>query len=98
MLQKLSQRLRQVPQPIRLLPDFPIADLVSRPFLPVSGTIAIEIQRPPLSVFERAQKRCLDIGLASFALLLLPPLMLTAALLIKLDPPGSVLFRRSRRG
>ena len=62
MLQKLSQHLRVVPQPIRLLPDFPIADLVSRPFLPVSGTIAIEIQRPPLSVLERAQKRCLDSG------------------------------------
>jgi Undecaprenyl-phosphate glucose phosphotransferase len=98
MLQKLSQHLRVVPQPIRLLPDFPIADLVSRPFLPVSGTIAIEIQRPPLSVFERAQKRCLDIGLASFALLLLAPLMLTAAILIKLDSPGSVIFRQSRRG
>ena len=67
MLQRLSQHLRMVPQPIRLLPDFPIADLVSRPFLPVSGTVAIEIQRPPLTVFERVQKRCLDIGLASFA-------------------------------
>ena len=98
MLQKLSQHLRVVPQPIRLLPDFPIADLVSRPFLPVSGTIAIEIQRPPLSVLERAQKRCLDIGVASFALLMLAPLMLTAAILIRLDTPGNVIFRQSRRG
>ncbi|WP_029587055.1 undecaprenyl-phosphate glucose phosphotransferase [Bradyrhizobium sp. URHD0069] len=98
MLQKLSQHLRVVPQPIRLLPDFPIADLVSRPFFPVSGTIAIEIQRPPLSVFERAQKRCLDIGLASFSLLMLAPLMLAASILIKLDTPGSVIFRQSRRG
>jgi Undecaprenyl-phosphate glucose phosphotransferase len=98
MLQQLSQHLRVVPQPIRLLPDFPIADLVSRPFLPVSGTIAIEIQRPPLSVIERFQKRCLDIGLASFALLALAPLMLTAAILIKLDTPGNVIFRQSRRG
>ena len=98
MLQKLSQHLRMVPQPIRLLPDFPIADLVSRPFLPVSGTVAIEIQRPPLTVFERAQKRCLDIGLASFALLMLAPLMITAAILVKLDTPGPVIFRQSRRG
>ena len=98
MLQKLSQHLRMVPQPIRLLPDFAIADLVSRPFLPVSGTVAIEIQRPPLTVFERVQKRCLDIGLASFALLLLAPLILTAALLVKLDTVGPVIFRQSRRG
>jgi Undecaprenyl-phosphate glucose phosphotransferase len=87
-----------VPQPIRLLPDFPIADLVSRPFLPVSGTVVIEIQRPPLTVFERVQKRCLDIGLASFALLMLAPLMITAAILVKLDTPGPVIFRQSRRG
>ncbi|MFB9268829.1 undecaprenyl-phosphate glucose phosphotransferase [Bradyrhizobium erythrophlei] len=98
MLQKLSQHLRVVPQPIRLLPDFPIADLVSRPFLPVSGTVAIEIQRPPLSVFERVQKRCLDIGLASFALLMLAPLIITAAILVKLDSAGPVIFRQSRRG
>jgi putative colanic acid biosysnthesis UDP-glucose lipid carrier transferase len=98
LLQKLSQHLRIVPQPIRLLPDFPIADLVSRPFLPVSGTIAIEIQRPPLSVIERLQKRCLDIGLASFALLLLAPLLSVTAILIKLDTSGPVIFRQSRRG
>lgn len=98
MLQKLSQHLRVVPQPIRLLPDFPIADLVARPFVPVGGTMAIEIQRPPLSIFERAQKRCLDIGLASVALVLLAPLLLVTAVLIKLDSPGNVIFRQSRRG
>ena len=98
MLQKLSQHLRQVPQPIRLLPDFPIADLVSRPFVPVSGTMAIEIQRPPLSVFERAQKRSLDVGLASIALLLLAPLLIITSVLIKLDSAGSIIFRQSRRG
>ena len=98
MLQRLSHHLRMVPQPIRLLPDFPIADLVSRPFLPVSGTVAIEIQRPPLTVFERFQKRCLDVGCASFALLTLAPLIITAAILVKLDTPGPVIFRQSRRG
>jgi Undecaprenyl-phosphate glucose phosphotransferase len=98
MLQKLSQHLRVVPQPIRLLPDFPIADLVARPFVPVGGTMAIEIQRPPLSIFERAQKRCMDIGLASVALLLLAPLLIVTAILVKLDSPGNVIFRQSRRG
>jgi putative colanic acid biosynthesis UDP-glucose lipid carrier transferase len=98
MLQKLSQHLRVVPQPIRLLPDFPLADLVARPFVPVGGTMAIEIQRPPLSIFERAQKRCLDIGLASVALVLLAPLLLLTAVLVKLDSPGTAIFRQSRRG
>lgn len=98
LLRKLGSYLRAVPQPIRLLPDDSIADLVARPFLPVSGTVAIEIQRPPLSIFERLQKRCLDVGVALFALVLLSPLLLTVAVLIKLDSPGAIIFRQSRRG
>lgn len=98
LLRKLGSYLRAVPQPIRLLPDDSIADLVARPFLPVSGTVAIEIQRPPLSIFERLQKRCLDVGVALFALVLLTPLLLTVAVLIKLDSPGAIIFRQSRRG
>lgn len=97
-LHALCQRLRVVPQPVRLLPDFTVADLVSRPFFPVSGTMAIEIQRPPLSLFERAQKRLLDITLASIGLFVLAPLLLSVSLLIRLDSPGGIIFRQSRRG
>lgn len=97
-LQKLGKHLRAVSQPVRLLPDGPIADLVSRPFLPVSGTVAIELQRPPLTVFERLQKRCLDIGLALFGLIVLAPLLLTVCVLIKLDSRGTIIFRQWRRG
>jgi Undecaprenyl-phosphate glucose phosphotransferase len=98
LLQKLGEHLRAVSQPVRLLPDNSVADLVSRPFLPVSGTVAIELQRPPLTVFERLQKRVLDVGVASFALVTLAPLLVTVSILIKLDSPGNVIFRQSRRG
>ena len=77
---------------------FSVADLVSRPFVPVGGTIAIEIQRPPLSILERAQKRCMDVGLASIGLLLLAPLLIAVSVLIKFNSEGSVIFRQSRRG
>ena len=98
LFQRLSQRLRQVPNPVRLLPDFEIADLISRPFIPIGGSMAIEIHRAPLSIGERVLKRGVDIGLASFGLLLLAPLLLITALLIKLDSPGSIIFRQTRRG
>jgi len=98
LLPKLGQHLRAVSQPVRLLPDNSIADLVSRPFLPVSGTVAIELQRPPLTVFERLQKRSLDVGLASFGLIVLAPLLMTISVLIKLDSRGNVIFRQMRRG
>jgi undecaprenyl-phosphate galactose phosphotransferase/putative colanic acid biosynthesis UDP-glucose lipid carrier transferase len=47
---------------------------------------------------EKASKRALDIVGASIALLLLAPMMAAAAIAIKLDSPGPVLFRQRRNG
>ncbi len=84
-----------IPQPGR---DFQIADPGVRPVQPVSETVAVEVQSSSLSVLERLQKRCLDIGCASFALLALAPLIITTAILIKLETPGQIILRQSRRG
>lgn len=43
-------------------------------------------------------KRVLDIGLAASGLLLLSPLLLCIALLIRIETPGPVLFKQSRCG
>jgi exopolysaccharide biosynthesis polyprenyl glycosylphosphotransferase len=43
-------------------------------------------------------KRSVDVAGALLGLLLLSPVMVFVALLIRLDSPGSVLFRQSRRG
>src|SRR4051812_12952189 len=43
-------------------------------------------------------KRVVDVVGASLGLLFLAPVMLTIALLIRLDSPGPVLFRQVRRG
>jgi len=98
MLPVLCQFLRQTPLPIRLLPDPTIANLVSRALVPAGATVAIELQRTPLSVLERAQKRCLDISIAAVALLVLAPFLIGTAILVKLDSPGRVIFRQTRRG
>lgn len=50
-------------------------------------------------IYENTVKRGLDIGLAALALLLLSPLALVCALLIKLEEPGAgVLYRDRRNG
>ena len=84
-----------IPEPSR---DYSIAESGARPFLPVSEAVAIDVQRPSLSARERRQKRCLDIGCASFTLVALAPLIITTAILIKLETPGPVILRQSRRG
>src|SRR5712664_4548893 len=45
-----------------------------------------------------ASKRCLDVVLAGLVLILLLPLILLIAVLIKLDSPGPVLFSQERVG
>ncbi len=59
---------------------------------------SLNITRPPLSLFERLQKRSLDIAGALIGLLLLSPLLLLVALAIKLDSRGPVFFLQQRYG
>ena len=59
---------------------------------------SISLVRRPLTVAEVVMKRCVDIVLATIALILLSPVFLITALLIKLDSPGPVLFFQRRYG
>jgi len=56
------------------------------------------VSRGQLSFTNRAQKRLFDLALAIPAVIFLAPLLLTVAILIKLDSPGPVLFRQQRVG
>jgi len=56
------------------------------------------VGRGPLHLRDRALKRLFDIAVSSGALLLLSPAMLAIAIVIKIESPGSVLFRQLRMG
>jgi len=56
------------------------------------------VSNGPDRVLGLIAKRTLDIALASLALLLLGPVLLVIALVIKLDDRGPVLFRQTRVG
>jgi exopolysaccharide biosynthesis polyprenyl glycosylphosphotransferase len=58
----------------------------------------IQLFREPLSSASRIVKRSFDILVSSAALVLLSPLWLVIALLIKLDSRGSVFYRQERVG
>lgn len=57
-----------------------------------------DVQAAPISGWGLLIKRGLDIFLASAGLLVLAPLLALAALAIKLDSPGPVLFTQQRHG
>ncbi len=73
----------------------------------VTGKIATEAMRPSYLIFNRGfiqhpaaalLKRCGDFVLALVGILLTWPLMIATAIAVRLDSPGSILFRQERTG
>lgn len=94
----IKDQLRTLPVALRLLPDTRVRRLTNFAASPRQHVIAVEIQRAPLSGLERMVKRALDLCLAAAALLLFSPVMMIAAIAIKLDSAGPIIFRQHRRG
>ena len=90
--------LRLVPRAIYIVPNEAVSRLLRYAVRSVGSTVAIEMQKAPLSASERATKRTIDVIVASAATLFVLPLLLVIALAIKLDSRGPVLFRQSRNG
>jgi undecaprenyl-phosphate galactose phosphotransferase/putative colanic acid biosynthesis UDP-glucose lipid carrier transferase len=90
--------LRILPLPVMLLPDRSVASILSKPLVEVGPVIAVQVQRAPLSRTELFCKRVFDLFFAIPALVLLSPLLLIVAVMIKLDSRGPVIFRQRRNG
>jgi putative colanic acid biosynthesis UDP-glucose lipid carrier transferase len=58
----------------------------------------VTIQKLALTNFERVVKRTVDVVVSMMAIALFWPLFLIAAIAIKLDSPGPVIFRQRRSG
>jgi exopolysaccharide biosynthesis polyprenyl glycosylphosphotransferase len=93
-----AESLLKLPAEIHLGPEH-ILDRFEEVQLSKSGPIAsLQLRRVPLSSIELIEKRAFDLLFASLALLLLTPLLIAVAVLIKLDSPGPVFFRQRRFG
>ena len=95
---KLFSGLRMLPLPVYLVPTGTAADILRRPSHVMGDSICIELQREPLGTFERCLKRSFDLFGAIVGTVLLLPLLVITAVLIKLDSPGPILFRQKRSG
>jgi exopolysaccharide biosynthesis polyprenyl glycosylphosphotransferase len=90
-LQKLAVHVHVIPDLFAL--SFPSASLEGFGGIPV-----INLGRPGIVGWRRVFKRMFDAAAASLALLLVSPVLLVVAILIKLDSPGSVIFKQKRIG
>ncbi|MET4632999.1 undecaprenyl-phosphate glucose phosphotransferase [Kaistia defluvii] len=78
----LGNKLRFTPRSYSYLGPVPLIDLFDR----------------PIAGWNSLLKRAFDIVFATLALILLSPVMLITAILIRLGSPGPVLFRQKRYG
>jgi Undecaprenyl-phosphate glucose phosphotransferase len=93
------ERLSELPVNIYLASDLVGFDLNFRPVLASFSQLPVyEVKQRPISGWSSALKALLDYSVALTALLLLSPLLLLIAALIKLDSPGPVFFVQKRLG
>lgn len=98
LIKNLTQLLRTLPIPVHLIPDENVSMFLASRRGDIGTTFTVELQRAPLTERERILKRSFDIVGALGILVLLSPLMLLTALMIKLDSRGPVFFRQRRNG
>ncbi len=80
------------------VPDFLIFNLLEGQVREVEGVPMLEVTESPFYGVDGLLKRGFDLLFATIVLLLLSPLMLLVALLIKLTSPGPVIYRQKRYG
>jgi exopolysaccharide biosynthesis polyprenyl glycosylphosphotransferase len=64
----------------------------------VAGLPLIHVTTPTLEGGQRVAKRLFDIAVSGALLVLVSPVLVAAAVLVRLDSPGPVLFRQERVG
>jgi exopolysaccharide biosynthesis polyprenyl glycosylphosphotransferase len=65
---------------------------------PVAGLPLIHVETPRYEGFKRYQKRIFDFVASAVLLIVLSPLLVAIAMVIRLSTPGQVLFRQERVG
>ena len=97
-VRQVARRLRVLPLPVTVVPFGTLAQLFQRARYDIGETVAIELQRAALSPAEQAVKRAIDIVFSLVGLIILSPILLSAAIAIRFDSPGPALFRQTRHG
>lgn len=95
---RLLELLKDETTDVRLVPDVHAYVTLGCEVEDFDGVPVVRINDSPLIGWYAAAKRLTDIVVASVALLVLSPLLLLLALLVKLTSPGPVLYAQERMG
>jgi Undecaprenyl-phosphate glucose phosphotransferase len=90
--------LAKLPIAVHLGLGGPLTGLSRVDMAEVGAVRGLTVTRRPLGAFQQFEKRAFDLVVAATALLLLSPLLLAVAAMIRLDGAGPILFRQKRYG
>lgn len=97
-LQDVVAKLAITPIRIRLAPDLASFAFAQRPVVMLGDLPVMTLFERPISGFDQLIKKVEDIALAAIICVLASPILLIAAIAVKLDSPGPVFFRQPREG
>jgi Undecaprenyl-phosphate glucose phosphotransferase len=87
-----------LPAELHLGPDRMIQEFSNAELMQLGPISTLQLAGPPLGPMQRSAKRVLDVVISLSALIVLSPLFLVVACLIKLDGKGPVYFLQRRYG
>jgi len=97
-LQEIVAALAITPVRIRLAPDLASFAFAQRPIMLLGDLPVMALFDRPISGLDSLVKRIEDLILLALILPFALPIMLCAAIAIKLDSPGPIFFRQDREG
>jgi putative colanic acid biosynthesis UDP-glucose lipid carrier transferase len=83
---------------VYFLPDVSGFDVLQQRASELLGMPVVAMCETPFHGYRGLVKRLMDVCIASLALLLLAPLLITVGILVRRDSPGPILFRQRRYG
>lgn len=90
--------LAELPAGIHVVPVEALNVLASSQIAEFDNLHTLQVQQPPLSMFDLCVKRTFDVTIATIGLIALSPLLLIVSVAIRLDSPGPIFFRNTRHG
>ncbi len=97
-LANLIAELQKYPVRVKVVPDFFDLAFPRAQVGIFAGIPMIGLREPAIGDLQRFAKRLFDLVATTALLLLLWPLLLLIAVLIKLDSPGPIIFKQQRMG
>ena len=94
----LLDELRDTTASIYYAPDIFVFDLIQARSSDIKGVPVVALCETPFYGYRGVSKRITDVVLASCMVLVLLPLLVIIALLVKLSSPGPVIFKQRRYG